>query len=244
MIFHAPLVLFSTIDPALGRLDPLLLSDQSCLEIAFEGTKRNILKDEDGNTIDFVDCQEHYEEDFDDEGRIIVLCHQAASGEAEEIGLGGSVNFAFLPRQLRKIMLRNNLLEQTLDTRHLPNTLEVFYIADNFFHGEFCTKDLPQTLERLSISVNKFAGSLDLEHLPPRLIAFAASRNQFSGKVSLATLPRCLETLDISFNKLAGELLPEAIPQALKYFLAAHNQFSNNVEERAFPDTNLFPDFD
>ena len=79
------------LDPALGRLDPLLLSDQACLEIAFEGTKRNILKDADGNTIDYVDCKEHQDEDFDENGRIIVL--EYSPGEPEVAGLGGSVRF-------------------------------------------------------------------------------------------------------------------------------------------------------
>ena len=241
MIYQTFLMLFSAIDPALSRLDPLLLSDQSCLEIAFEGTKRNILKDKHGNTIDYVDCKEHYEEDFDEEGRIIVLWYHAARGQVEDLGLGGSVNFAFLPRQLRKIMLQYNLLEQTLKTRDLPSSLEAFYISDNLFHGEFCTKDLPQTLERLNIIINKFAGSLDLEHLPPRLIAFAAGQNQFSGSISLAALPQSLESLNISWNKLCGELPPKPISPALKYFVAGNNQFSNS-DEYTVP-LNLFRAF-
>ena len=125
-------VLVVTIDSQLGRLDPMLLSQQSRMEIFFDGVE---------NKNSFTDINDNYIEVeywkgilFNGDGDVAVLDFDLEH-EFDENKLSGTLNFAYLPEAVTQMIFVHNHLEGNLDAKDLPKNLEVLSVTMNSFSG-------------------------------------------------------------------------------------------------------------
>ena len=220
-----PLLL--AIDPALGRLDPMLLSNQAMMEPLIQGctdTSKAILQDANGEYEEYTAWN-------------IVQC--ACGGESiifmPDIHLEGTLSFEFLPRTTKGVYIGLDLsawaplLFGTLDTEALPECLGEFIAKWQGFTGTVDMSKLPPNLQTLNIYSNKFSGSADLTALPGSLNILNIGKNKFSGSVNLEKLREALATLEMEENQLCGTLTLDKLPETLTKLNTFRNQFTGDV---------------
>ena len=124
----------------LGRLDPSMMSQEALLETFLDGVQhKGRFLDEHGN-YNFTG------QDFDYEDGEIIKNVYLESPEGETVGLGGSVNFLFLPLSVKVLSLDNNFLQGSVEVENWPPSIEAVYLDNNKFHGSIETSELPRTL--------------------------------------------------------------------------------------------------
>ena len=94
-----------------------------------------------------------------------------------EYGLSGSLNWAFIPRNMRCIDVSYNDLTGEVEWGMLPPTLVQLWLSSNRFTGEIDFSCLPQTLQVLDLHCNDFSGTVLFESRPKGLFYLRLSRN-------------------------------------------------------------------
>ena len=96
----------------LSRLDPALLSQQSLMEMLFDGLEdKDHLNDENGN---FTECEDWEAVECDEKNNIIALNAGDFTVEVK-----GTVNFHFLPSTVRTVYFDDQRINGTVDTESL-----------------------------------------------------------------------------------------------------------------------------
>ena len=221
----APLLL--EIDPALGRLDPMLLSNQAMMELLIQGctdASKAMLQDANGEYEEYTAWD------------IVQSAHEDESiFFMPDIHLEGTLSFEFLPRTTKGVYIGLHfsawfpLLFGTLETAALPQCLGEFIAKWQGFTGTVDLRKLPPNLQTLNIYSNKFSGSADLTALPGPLNTLNIGKNKLSGSVNLEKLPETLTTLEMEENQLCGTLTLDKLPEALSKLCAFRNKFTGDV---------------
>ena len=203
-----------TIDPALGRLDPFLMSEESLLETFFDGcTNKSDIRSANG-IIDLSKFQIERKED----GKL-----QKLHGRHFH---RGSVNFAFLPPSIEDLCLDFCKLSGSIMVEHWPASLKKISLSFNSLEGTINTKELPHQLKELDVQTNRLEGSFNTCTMPRSLVVVILTANNFSGTIDAAHLPENLESLCIGTNSFSGEIhFDERFP-ALRRLTLYENLFT------------------
>ena len=223
---HFPL--FHLADSAIGRVDPLTLSEQVLMELLIEGLDGESKAHFQDASGDFLDITEWPGVETDDIGHISNFSFKTIAK--------GNIALQFLPKHL--ISFDTGLLPMggSIEAKSLPETLEHFSVAESGeFWGtvDFC--NLPRSLQYCNLSENSLTGSAELTSLPPELHYLYINSNFFAGSASLDSLPEDLLYLYMQKNAFCGELCLSALPESLMDLDASHNAFSGSLVLDSLP---------
>ena len=221
----------ATIDPFLGRLDPMSLSDQALMEMVHEKVSKDSIQhfhDDEGN---WTDVCTWYCVECDADGHVISY-HSNDKFQ-------GTLSLVFLPQTIEAFVLIPDLgmlnLCGKLDTDTLPLLLCHIAIIATGFDGTVAMASFPEKLETISISMNLFGGSCDLTNLPKNLSALDVSENHFNGEISLGNLPPALKSLNLGYNEFQGSLTFDALPLTLEMLNISENKFCGEIDLLRLP---------
>ena len=228
-------------DPSLGRIDYNSLSDQTLMEILFDGLdaeSKAMNQDESGSYLNIAEWNGLF---CDSESRVLVINkpHDRSNGsiplefippmvenyEMNNMEATGTLDTCRLPKRLRFFSIAYNAYFGTVNFQTIPERVTNFEINDNAFSGTCDLTSLPQTLLVLCINRNKFCGGLAMDNLPPRIESLLANENQFTGTVCLSNLPRAMFEINISDNALEGQFILTNEPPSLFEFNAVNKKF-------------------
>ena len=237
--------LFLSVDPSLGKVDYNLMSDQTLMEMMFEGfddeTKKQY-QDNDGMyryvcEWSCIKCDEHE--------RVIEIrmfgCHVRGSLDLRYIPpkvkvlliaswdkrrVTGSVDLTRLPVGMQKLCLSNIELEGEIDLAHLPKDMVNLSLDNNQLTGEIDLTHLPEGMPRLFLQNNQLSGEIDLTNLPKGMKYLALNNNQFSGEIELTHLPDGMLELSLKHNLFSGALVIKKLPQGMKLIDVQGNHFN------------------
>ena len=210
----------------LSRVNPLLLPEETLLEMFFDG----------------VENKDHL--DFTNE-RFFIRDHTTAvtsiwiTPSFNRRPLYGSVNFAFLPQTVTVISLRGNVLQGPLDVERWPAALCSVSLEKNEFSGDLRAEKLPRDLIILNLHRNKLVGSVDMGALPPKLEELRLDDNELAGTVDTRALSRALRTLSLSKNNFSGLFSLDGLPEGLIVLHIASNNFSGTLSARSLPSLEI-----
>ena len=187
--------------PHLGRFDPLMMDDQTRMELLLGDRKmstgsRRLFKKPDG---EFRDIKQWGYVKFDDENDAIIEVNWSCSG------MHGGLETQYMPSTLRKFVIDNNRLKGTVNWHTLPAELEHFSVEWNQLSGSVDFSNLPENLAVLLIGFNKFRGSVDLSGITKSIRKLDLSGNRFIGELDLNLLPEEAQVnRDSGFSPIKG----------------------------------------
>ena len=170
-----PSVLLVALDPSLGRADFNSCSDQTLMEILFEGLSKQSKRkyqDKDGMFIDvckwpcvICDADERVIDiyEFDEMSGSLQLSYLPPHLEdfsCSQKGITGSADLSHLPQGLLRIDLEFNDMTGTVDLAHLPQNMDMLSLNNNRFEGTIDLTRLPESMEVLDLKLNAFTGSV------------------------------------------------------------------------------------
>ena len=215
-------------DPHLGRLDYESLSDQTRMEILFEGMRSYLKKRIQDESGDFKDvCAWRTQSN-----NISVTCgNDRVQGISVVYGefSADQFPFKFIPPLVTKFSMEQSKLHGTLDTSVLPSGLTEFAVPSNDLHGEIDFSAFPRNLIHINICQNGFEGSCALDKLPDSVQTFYAIDNFFSGEIPINALPKALFILLLISNQLCGPLHIERLPVNIQEINLSQNCFTGEL---------------
>ena len=256
---HFFLVLLA-VDEPLGRLEKRTHSDQTLMEIVFDGlsdeSKRDV-RDAKGYYLDVcqwlnVKCDAERRvvgvsmvmSEY--EGRLaldylppLVTRFQAPKRYSHSPRMGGTLTTLALPKGLLEFDITEHGFSGTVDLRNLPENMLDFDLTGNFFTGSCDLTALPCTLESLSLRNNKLSGTLVFDSLPESLKKLSIGFNKFAGPVNFAELPQHLERFFLQANEFCGDFRLVDVPESLTDVLAYDNLFSGTAVVLSHRPINL-----
>ena len=235
-----------SVDPSLGRVDCSLLSDQTLMELLFDGfdaQRKKYYQDNDGVYLSVCDWScikcDDYERvinisvDSRDISGSIQLCYVPPKVKELRIWhplvnskLTGPVDLAHLPEGMQFLDLRSNELMGEVDLGHLPEGMEDLRLSNNQLTGEVDLAHLPKRMQKLFLELNRFTGEIDLAHLPEVMNVLRLQCNQFTGEIDLTRLPDGMEHLFLENNRLSGSLVLKRLPPGIRTINARRNNFN------------------
>ena len=226
------LVLLRAADLSLGKVDKGSLSDQTLMELLFDGLTEDS-KDSfilDGAYTDAclwpgVSCNENHSVE-----KIAII----------NFFFEGTVSFDYLPPHLTEFSMPTRAFKQkrlvgTLDTAEMPRKMQKFDIFWNAISGTVDMTSLPPSLSHLNLARNNFSGTCDLTALPESMTYLSVARNQLTGSIALDALPNSLETLILSFNSFSGTLCFDKLPEKLGKLILQSNKFGGEFRLEKVP---------
>ena len=219
----------NTNDPSIGRFDQSSLSDQTRMEIAFDGigTRQKVdfgIFGDNGEYNDFcalswVDCNE--------DGHVLKVSRVGFVAD-------GTVSLDFLPPMLTEFCIQNQVcndglrIQGTVNTATLPESLESFIVQYHKLSGTVDLVGLPLALTKFKLGDNAFEGTCDLTRLPPKLEILCLYKNKFSGSVSLRSLPASIQSIYMDRCQFSGELFLDKLPKDMKDLDVSSNAFQGS----------------
>ena len=190
--------IFMCADEALARCDIASLSDQTLLELLISDFSdiESFLDD----NAEFFDIKLWEDMVFDDKGALVEL---DVSAHIDAIPTG-SIDFRYIPRSVRRLIICHRRLTGTLETRILPPGLTCLVLGNNRLSGTVDFESLPRDVCLVHIDRNAFEGSVDIGKLPPKVEELRLNRNNFSGSIDVSIFPKPLALVDLSDNQING----------------------------------------
>ena len=219
------LTIILAVDPNLGRVDCHSLSDQTLLEMLYEGlsesTKR-CFQSMDGTyfevcTWEGVTC--------DDDERVVEIGKCASLLIDCPYSTSPSLELRYIPPKVRSINFMWSKLTGSADLTSLPKHMEKIDLKFNELSGSVELTQLPQTMEFLELLSNKFTGTVGLRHLPEGMKYLSIGGNRLSGSVHLDHLPIALEEICLQGNSFTGSFIATNLPKNLRELAAEGNTF-------------------
>ena len=201
-----PIVSILTADPNLGHADYSSFSDQTLMEMFFEGfdeETRRMCQDAEGAYLDVckwngVEC--------DRKARVIKLTQSKCKS--------GSLQLCYLPPKFQCLLVNYAGLTGSLDLTQMPQSMLVLTVASNKLTGSIDLAHLPQNLFYLGLGFNQFHGSFDLTQLPQSMKYLDLNNNRFSGVFNATNLPSNLSKVDASGNQFSAIAFVDAQTKA------------------------------
>ena len=130
------LQILPTMDPSLGRVDYSSFSDQTPMEMLFEGFDEDSQKkyrDKDGMYINVCkwDCVE-----CDDNGRVVKLTVRRY--------VSGSLNIRYIPPKVKLFDISSKQLKGTIDYAEFPESIEILYLRHISWESAMNTATQPK----------------------------------------------------------------------------------------------------
>ena len=221
------------VDPSVGRFDLDSLSDQTRMELLFDGLEKNFKEN-------FLDSKGEYK-DLREWSVFWCSSIKLTSERVTSICLttmdfsDADFPFAYIPPLVTQISIYKCKIHGTLETALLPSKLTSLSLEGNKLSGSLELKGLPRSLTLLSVGSNAFSGSLQLSDLPRSLVRFDAGSNKFSGDISLNALPAALVHFSVSDNELTGSIHIQALPPNIRFISLSNNFFEDDFQLMVFP---------
>ena len=132
---------------SLGRLDYTLLSDQTLMEMLFEGLNEESKKGYQDEKGMYLDVSEWSCVKCDDDQRAIEI--RIDSGH-----VSGSLALRYVPPKVKalKIISAENRLTGSVDLTQLPDKMENLTLSNNQLTGEINLTQLPDGMQKLYLS--------------------------------------------------------------------------------------------
>ena len=215
--------LFLTVDPSLGRVDCSLLSDQTLMELLFEGVDEETKKRYQDNDGIYLDVCEWSCIKCDDHERVIEI-------RADNCDISGFIQLSYVPPKVKVLNISSLFIDGKLtgsvDLAHLPKQMKELDIYGNQFTGEIDLTHLPDGMNCLYLQNNQLTGEVDLTHLPDGIEILALDNNKLSGEIDLTQLPGKMEYLHFHNNQLSGSLVLKKLPSEMRSINAEDNNFN------------------
>ena len=211
-------ILLSSVDSNLERVDYSSMSDQTLMELLFEGFDEDIQAEYQDGHGKYLDVCEWDYVDCDEDDRVISF--------DEEGDISGSLQLCYLPPKMQSLLLTYKELTGSVDLTQLPPKMESLTLDDNQFTGSVDLTKLPDTMGYLHLSGNDFEGSVDLTQLPESMKVLYLGKNRFEGSVDLTQFPQKMSYINIENNRFTGSFIAMSLPQGFKKVYASGNQFS------------------
>ena len=236
MIFKLTFLLQADETPY-GRVGQSALSDQTLMELLFEGVNEDIKQQfQDGDGFFHDACT------WEAQGppRVILTRNSVSCDDENRVTaisfsrtIFGVVDLVFLPPKVMNLQLENlftaRSISGTLETSKLPECLLYIELSHNAFFGTVDLGVLPREVYRFDVANNTFEGSCMLTSLPHRLEILNLYSNAFTGSIELGSLPETLKDLNLSKNKFSGTLSFSNIPREMISLGISENQFSGSL---------------
>ena len=206
-----PIVSILTADPNLGRVDYGSFSDQTLMEMFFEGFDEETKRRRQDTERVYLDVCKSKGVECDREARVIKLTMSKCKSGSLQLrhlppkfqcllmsygGLTGSIDLAALPQGMQVLTVASNKLTGSVDLAHLPQNLRYLGLVFNRFEGSIDLTQLPQGMKCLYLNNNRFSGCFNATHLPSNLGIIYATGNQFSATAFVDTQTEAKITLN------------------------------------------------
>ena len=210
-------------DPNLGRVDYNSLSDQTLMEMLFDGFDDEAKKKYQDNEGMYLDVCDWSCVTCDDDERVIKI-------DADSSKITGSIQLCYVPPKVKKLKVTpswpGSELTGSVDLAHLPKDMKHLDFQNNIFTGKIDLTQLPEGMKKLFLDHNQLTGEIDLTQLPKGMEALRLDRNQLTGEIDLTCLPEGMQYLHISRNQLSGSLVMSQLPQEIITIDARDNNFN------------------
>ncbi|KNH04620.1 hypothetical protein XU18_4188 [Perkinsela sp. CCAP 1560/4] len=149
------LLLFSTADSSLGRVDYNSLPQQALMEMVIDGITNKVKI-----------CGDIDEpRDIEEWKRVEIEDGEVTEIDWYQFDIEGSLHLEWLPSSVRKFEATSNRLTGTLDLASLPTSMEWLDLAHNAFTGSIGLEALPERMEYLNVSNNELSPNPTKGHL-------------------------------------------------------------------------------
>ena len=210
-------------DPSLGRVDYSSLSDQTLMEMLFDGFDDEAKKKYQDNEGMYLDVCDWSCVTCDDDERVIKI-------GADSSEISGSIQFCYVPPKVKKLKVIPSWLGSELtgsvDLAHLPKDMKHLDLQNNMLTGKIDLTKLPEGMKKLFLDHNQLTGEIDLTQLPKGMRSLRLDSNQLTGEIDLTCLPEGMQYLHISRNQLCGSLVMNQLPQEMRIIAARLNHFN------------------
>ena len=212
----------------LSRLDPLLLSQQTQMEMFVDDfAEKSDFQDESGNYTDYTTWKGVTCDDNQHVSRI------SMSGDFLRKSPKARIQWELIPIYVKQLKISFFDLDQSIEMQSLPSSIVDIEVPFCNLSGSIDTKDFSPLLENVHMQKNKLEGSLALENLPNgNLKSLCLWGNAFVGSVNLLNLPEQLQTLILSENKLSGGIDLSRLPMNFQRFQATDNYLEGAIDMR------------
>ena len=231
------------VDPSLGRLDPLSLSDQALMEMLFTNVdKSSILsfvqrvQKEQGIPADFAERYERAEEEalhlpddfFWQESR----WHSVS-------GVNGCVINEMGVGYLSRIQDEHGNLLDACKWRGVhcadERVVRINLFQTRIFSVQFAFEYIPALVEEFALLMCCLQGTLETSVLPLHLTFFAVSYGALCGTLNFAGFPSNLKNVNVIWNRFSGGCALSSLPDAIIEFRACGNKFSGQISLNDLP---------
>ena len=194
-------MLFLTVDPHLGHVDYASFSDQTLMEMLYEGfgaEAKTRCQDSKGM---FLDVCEWHSVECDGDGNVVRFYDSHA--------LSGSLQLCYIPPKVKTFTLQFNHTTGSIDLTRLPESMKNLHLCNNRFNGSVELTQLPQGIKSLELQGNRFTGEIDLTRLPEGMESLYLNENQFTGSFIAKNLPHNLR-VNARENKFSSTAVVES----------------------------------
>ena len=195
-------ILLQTADSTLGRVDCNSLSDQTLMELLYEGFDE--------------ETQQRYQ---DENGVYLDVCNWSctACGADDRVveiveysRISGSLEIRYIPP---KVKLR------------ILSCQQLSYLKTDQLTGSIDLTNLPNKMQYLHLQHNLFTGSIDLTKLPEDILELTLNNNRLSGSLCFAELPAKIRCINVQHNFFTGSFVATNLQPSLREICARENQF-------------------
>ena len=242
-------------DLSLGRVDYILLSDQTLMEMLIDGLDDETKKKYQDNNGIYLDVCEWSVVKCDDALNVIEmqifsedisglldLCYVPPKVKVLYIGqmpggeLTWSVDLTQLPCGMEELYLYNNQLAGVVDLTQLPGGMETLGLSNNQLTGAIDLTQLPGGMETLLLHNNQLTGVVDLTQLPGAMTILWLQNNQFTGAIDLTQLPGEMKELYLHTNQLTGAADLTQLPGGMTMLRLNDNKLTGEIDLTHLPD--------
>ena len=214
--------MFLSVDPSLGRVDYSLLSDQTLMEMLFEGfdhETKKVYQDNDGMYVDVchwsgIKCDAHK--------RVIKI-------DVDRKKVNGSLELGYAPPKVKVLKISPFLkskLTGSIDLTRLPGGIRILYLENNQLTGEIDLTHLPKGMKELFLENNELTREIDLTCLPERMEYLSLEKNQLTGEIDITHLPNGMRGIYLQTNKLSGSLVIKRLSPQITTIDVRGNRFN------------------
>ena len=176
---------FLTVDLHLGRVDYASFSDQTLMEMLYEGFSAEAIKTCQNTEGVFLEVCDWHSVECDGDGNVVRFHDSHA--------LSGSLQLCYIPPKVETFTLQFKHTTGSIDLTQLPRRMKDLYLLNNRLSGSVDLTQLPRSIRSLDIEGNRFSGEIDLTRLPVGMESLILKNNLFTGSLIAKNLPHYIQ---------------------------------------------------
>ena len=213
---------FTCIDPYLGRLEPVNMSQQAlmeCLVTNLDKHTRMHFCDQNDN---FIDFQQWVGVGWNIDEQVIKI---------EWALLRGTMDLQWLPQTVREVRIEScSHLHCKVDFTIFPPALRVFHLEGQYITGNIHLHALPMNLEEIRMKFCSLEGTIKLESIPQSLeLLYIENNNTAISEIDLKSNSETLREIQIFYGLVEGTLDFVDSPPRLVYINLSMNDIGGTL---------------